>query len=245
MNTITIRLTGRRAGGGRRAAAAAAGAAGRGGGGGGRGRAGGWAEAARGSQQRTGVVIALLAAFDAAGFTYLDGTAIPTAAWAGWIPSNVHPPAAQWKQSFNMQIDLNPAVGTQTTVTVHREYRYETIPFSWDWGAPNPGNRPDQLDVLRNTLPQGAVPPSGKHLYDPAYPWPLYERYGFTDIDDMVDHLDWVITYSNGTLHFRATRYEYTVMLPITDPPAPPANPVLRLYNFFPSNAAAGPAVLN
>lgn len=195
---------------------------------------------------------ALLAAFDNAqspdgkpAFTYLDGTAIPTAAWAGWIPNKIHPSRAKWRQRFDMQVDLNPAVASQTTVTIHREYRYEKIRLSWDWGAPNPGNRPDQLDILRNTLPQGTVPPSGRHIYDPAYPWPLYKRYGFTNIDDMVDHLDWVITYSKGTLHFRATRHEYTVMLPITDPPAPPANPVLRFYNFFPSNAAAGPAVHN
>ena len=196
-----------------------------------------------GSADRDG----LLAAFDAAGFTYLDGTAIPTAAWTGWVPSNIHPPPAQWKQSFNTQVDLNPAIGTQTTVTIHREYRYETIPFSWDWGAPNPGNHHDQLEVLRTTLPQGRIPntPTGRQLYDPAYPWPLYERYGFTSIDDMVDNLDWTVTYSGGVLHFRATRYEYTVMLPITDPPVAPANPVLRFYNFFPSSTAAGPAVLN
>ena len=188
---------------------------------------------------------ALLAAFDAAGFTYLDGTAIPTAAWGNWIPNNIHPSGARWRQSFNTQVDLNPAVGTQTTVTIHREYRYERIPFSWDWGAPNPGNHPAQLDVLRNTLPQGTVPPSGRHLYDPSYPWPLYERYGFTDINDMVDNLNWTVTFSSGRLHFRTIRHEYTVMLPITDPPVAPANPVLQFYNFFPSRAATGPAVLN
>jgi hypothetical protein len=196
---------------------------------------------------------ALLAAFDTARFTYLDGTGIPAAAWAGWVPSNIHPPQARWKQSFDMQVDLNPAVGTQTTVTIHREYRYETVPFSWDWRAPDPGNHHDRLEVLRTTLPQGRVPntPTGRRLYDPSYPWPLYERYGFTSIDDMVDNLNWTVTFSKGVLHFRATRREYTVMLPITDPPvptvppAPPAIPVLRFYNFFPSRPSAGPAVLN
>jgi hypothetical protein len=193
---------------------------------------------------------ALLAAFHAAGFTYLDGTAIPAVAWDGWVPRNIHPPPAQWKQSFDTDVELSPAVGGQTKVTIHREYRYETIPFSWDWGAPDPGNHPDRLDILRNTLPLGTIPPSGKHLYDPSYPWPLYERYGFVDIDDMVDHLDWRVTSSGGRLHFRATQFQYTVMLPITDPPAatvppaPPATPVLKLYNFFPSSAAGGPAVL-
>jgi len=189
---------------------------------------------------------ALLAAFAAhtPAFTYLDGTAIPATAWGGWVPTNIHPASAQWKQSFDTQVDLNPAVGTQTTVTIHREYRYEKTPFTWDWGAPDPGNDPDRLDILRNTLPQGTVPPSGLHLYDPGYPWPLYERYDLSSIDDMVDNLKWKITFSGGKLHFRATRHEYTVMLPVTDPPAaatppnPPPNPVLRFYNFFGSGAA-------
>jgi hypothetical protein len=63
----------------------------------------------------------------------------------------------------------------------------------------------------------------------------------------MVDNLKWTITFTRGTLHFRATRHEYTVMLPLTDPPAAatPPNPVLRFYNFFPSTAAAGAGVFN
>ena len=199
---------------------------------------------------------ALLAAFGAAGFTYLDGTPIPAAAWNAWVPRNIHPSGARWKQSFNTQVDLNPAVGSQTSVTIHREYRYEQIPFSWDWGTPSdPGNEHDRLEVLRTTLPQGTV--AGRQLYDPGYPWPLYERYGFTDIDDMVgqglptDKLKWSITYSGRVLHFRARRHEYTVMLPVTDPPGaavppnPAPNPVLRFYNFFPSSAAGGAAVMN
>jgi hypothetical protein len=148
-----------------------------------------------------------------------------------------------------MQVELNPMIGTQKIVTIHREYRFETTPFSWDWRAPDPGNHPDRLDILRNTLPLGTVPPSGRHLYDPAYPWPLYERYGFTDIDDFVDNLDWTVTFKGGVLHFRARRFEYTVMLPITDPPAaavppnPPPPPMLNLYNYFAVNP--GSSVFN
>ncbi len=187
---------------------------------------------------------ALLAAFAAnPDFKYLDGTAIPAAAWSSWVPTNIHPPPSSWKQSFDTQVDLNPTANGQTTVTVHREYRFETIPFTWTWGAPDPGNDHDRIELLRTSLPQGKV--NGLHLYDPSYPWPLYERYGFTDVDDYVDHLNWSDTFGRGTHHFNATRFEYTVMLPITDPPAAGANPVLRFYNYFPSSAATGPAVLN
>jgi hypothetical protein len=205
---------------------------------------------------------ALLAAFDAASlaFAYLDGTDIPAADWTLWVPKEIHTPRRSWKQSFDMDVDLSPPVGAQTRVTIHREYRYESIPFSWDWRPPDPGQHQrsarlrqptaDELDLLRNTLPLGQVPPSGRQLYDPGYAWPLHERYGFTDIDDYVDNLEWRVTFDGRTLHFRATRHEYTVMLPVTDPPVPanppaPRNPpVLRFYNFFPSRQAP-PAAFN
>jgi len=184
----------------------------------------------------------LLAAFDAAGLTYLDGTAIPKDAWKDWVPNDIHPAIRRWKQSFDIDVDLNPAVNGQTTVTVHREYRYERQRFTWDWSAPNPGNHQAQLDLLKQSLPQGTY--RGKNLYDPAYPWPLYQRYGFANLDDYVNNLDWNVTYDGRTLHYVAYQYQYTVMLPITDPPAPPAKPALKFYNYFPKAAATGPAVL-
>ncbi len=185
----------------------------------------------------------LLTAFDAAGFTYLDGTAIPAASWGSWVPASIHPSADKWRQSFDFTLDLDPAANGQTTVTLHREYGYERLPITWTWKAADPGTDALRLDLLRTSLPQGSV--GGLHLYDPGYDWPLYERLGFTSIDDLVDNLDWAFPFSNGTFHYSATRHEYTVMLPITDPPAGTANPVAKFYNFFPLNAAAGPGVFN
>jgi hypothetical protein len=63
-----------------------------------------------------------------------------------------------------------------------------------------------------------------------------------------VDKLNWKCTPGGGKLNYRATQFQYTVMLPITDPPGtgtPPPNPVLKQYNYFPSSTASGPAVLN
>lgn len=187
---------------------------------------------------------ALLAAFDAAGFTYLDGTKIPTASWDTWVPSSIHPPPSKWKQEFPMNVDLSPDVNGQTTIHVDRQYRFETPPpFTWSWAAPDPKDPQKRLDLLKSSLPQGTL--NGLHMYDPAYDWPIYARVGFTDIDDFVDNLNWKVTFSGGKLHYSAQQFLYTVVLPITDPPVPPANPALKLYNFFPKTAATGPAVMN
>jgi hypothetical protein len=183
---------------------------------------------------------ALLAAFDAAGFTYLDGTTIPATSWGNWVPASIHPSA---DQRFDFTVDLSPAANAQTTVTIHREYRYEHLPVNWTWSAADPGTDALRLDLLRTSLPLGTF--KGQHMYDPGYGWPFYERMGFTSIDDLVDNLHWVFPYSKGTFHYQAIRHEYTVMLPITDPPLGTANPALKFYNFFPLNPASGPAVFN
>jgi hypothetical protein len=200
----------------------------------------------------------LLEAFgDEDEFTYLDGTEIADGDWTQWVANNIHPPRRRWKQPFDISVDLDPPANGQTSVMIHGEYRYESVPFSWDWSPPDRANHqvgnqlrqptPDELELLRDTLPLGRVPnrPGGLHLYDPSYEWPLYMRYGFADLDDYVDNLEWRVTFDGRTLHYRAVRHEYTVMLPITDPPAPPARPVLRFYNYLPNRPATGPEILN
>jgi hypothetical protein len=64
-----------------------------------------------------------------------------------------------------------------------------------------------------------------------------------------VDKLPWTDHFSGGTHHFSATQFEYTVMLPVTDPPAaaaPPApapKPAMKFYNFYPKSGTG--AVMN
>ena len=143
-----------------------------------------------------------------------------------------------------MQVDLDPPVGTQTTVTMHREYRYEQIHFTWTWKAPDPGNEHDRIELLRTCAATGDVE------------WRTHVRPGRTDgpcMNDMDSLASTIMsTICLGRSHTAAAsfttgrrRHEYTVMLPITDPPVAPANPVLKFYNFFPLSAAGGSAVLN
>ena len=188
---------------------------------------------------------AVLAAFDHANFKYLDGTAIPTAAWNDWIPATIHPPDSSWKQKFDMFVDLDPPANGQTVVKVHREYRFRMYPFEFGWNAPDPGNDHDRIELLRHSLPKGKNA-AGLKLHDPAYPWPFWKRFGFTTLDNFVDNLNWKDDHKGNNHHFTASMAEYTVMLPLTDPPgaAPPGKPApppkLKFYNFYPD--AAGTA---
>jgi hypothetical protein len=191
---------------------------------------------------------AVIQAFAGKNFPLITGAAgstVPAAAWNTWIPTNVHPGQAQWIQSFDYQVALSPAVGAVSTATLHREYRYtRSVPFTWSWKAADPGTQAGRLKILHDTLPLGTY--RGVHAYDPDYPYPMYERYGYTDVDDYVNNLDWKVTSWKGTLNFSAVRHEYTVQIPIAgDPVAPSTDPDLTFYNFYPSRSSSPPAVTN
>jgi len=178
-------------------------------------------------------------------FTYLDGTKILKDEWKQWIPVNIHPPKASWQQQFDMFVDLDPPANGQTNVKIHREYRFQMYPFEFTTGGPDPGNDVDRIKLLRNKLPTGTNS-AGLKLHDPNYPWPFWKRFGFAKLDDFVDNLNWKHEIKDGKNHFTAGMPEYTVMLPLTDPPAaavppkPAPPPKLKFYNFYPD--AAGTA---
>ena len=183
-------------------------------------------------------------------FTYLDGTKIPKEAWNNWVPDDIHPPKARSKQKFDMFVDLDPPANSQTRVKMHREYRFRMYPFDLTWGAPDPGNDHDRIELLRRSLPK-ATDPAGLKLYDPNYPWPRWKRFGFATLDDYVDNLNWKDEFKGGKHFFTAKMPEYTIMLPVTDPPgaatppAPPPPPKLKFYNFYPDGAGTADMHIN
>ncbi len=181
----------------------------------------------------------LLNAFDQKGFTYLDGTAIPATAWDAWVPRDIHP--SDSPQEFGFDVTLDPAANGQTDVRMHRQYRFKMEPFMHGVIAPDPGTDHDRIELLRRNLPKASTP-AGEHVYDPSYPWPLWKRYGFAKLDDFVDNLNWKDTFDRSTNKhlFTAKMPQYTVMLPVTDPPGPtvppkpPPRPRMTFYNFYP-----------
>jgi hypothetical protein len=182
----------------------------------------------------------LLDAFDKAKFSFLDGTKIPTAAWKDLVPDDIHPSS---HQKFPFFADLDPPANSQTNVKIHREYRFDVtrIPFA-TFGA-DPGNDHDRIELLRRDLPK-AKTAAGLKVFDPNYPWPLWQRIGFASLNDFVDNLAWKDVFDSkaGKHNFTAELIEYTVMLPLTDPPAAVGKtPKMKFYNFYP-DAAAGTA---
>ena len=181
----------------------------------------------------------LLDAFDKKQLKYLDGTNIPTAAWKDWVPDDIHPRS---HQQFDFFVDLDPPANSETNVKIHREYRFDVTSVPFATLAPDPGNDHDRIELLRRNLPK-AKTATGLKLYDPGYPWPLWQRMGFASVDDFVDNLAWKDKFDAvaGKHNFTAELIEYTVMLPLTDPPAAGKAPKMKFYNFYP-DAAAGTA---
>jgi hypothetical protein len=68
-----------------------------------------------------------------------------------------------------------------------------------------------------------------------VYPYPLFKRYGYNDLDELVKAFHWKVTLNAGTtvkyaLQYVGTRYLYLLSVPITDPAT-----TLLIFNYFPT----------
>jgi hypothetical protein len=78
----------------------------------------------------------------------------------------------------------------------------------------------EDIVATRNTI-KGLM--SSRPDCQANYPYPLFKRYGYNDLDEMVRAFKWAVTTDNGktlkyALQYVGTRYLYRVSVPITDP---------------------------
>jgi hypothetical protein len=151
---------------------------------------------------------AILAAFDGGGFTYLDGTAVPTADWAGWVPKKVNKTVKTPLSSA-----LGVAIGKRKTIGTEREYR--VAPLKFTWSIKYSGGAPPTTKAARQADFEASV--AGDAGFQPTHVYPWYQRLGYADIAEFFAGYTWTHSTSKTTLFTTGTRVEYTVVLPITD----------------------------
>jgi hypothetical protein len=182
----------------------------------------------------------VIAEFDAAGLTLVDGTVVPNALWAGWVPRRFNAK----KLDIPTTVRLGQQVGNRRTLKVIRRYAHEleslTLPLTIS--GPIPASRDDREQLLRDELPQ-------YERFDPAHAYPVYERVdrlGFTsaardpctDVDDFVDSFEWRFSVRGNVLKATGTRHRYTIGPPVTHPGS--GNLV---FNFYPDSSSSVPLV--
>ena len=151
----------------------------------------------------------VLAAFDGVGFSYIDGTPVPTTDWPKWVPKK--------NVSKSVKTPVNPtlgvSIGKRKTIETSREYRVKQQKFQWSIkfsGGPPPSTTAAQQADFESSV---SSDPKFQSTHD--YPW--YERLGYNDVTEFFAGYKWKHSAKKSTLYTTGTRVEYTILLPITD----------------------------
>lgn len=192
------------------------------------------------SKQKLADRAAAVAAFQAAGFTYVDKAAVPGDRWDKWVPDDIHQPETRVK----FYVTPVPLFGGRKSMELERHWHYNEIQFAPGgvgykvYGLPaDPGTPDKRLDALR------AYAKNDAWLKDGA--WPRYRWVGFDSVDALVDGHDWTFSWDNGALVCKGTRHQYLLIVPITRAPATPKGKErLAVYNFYPKKGTGLSAVV-
>lgn len=171
---------------------------------------------------------AVLSAFQAGAFTYIDGSNVLSAEWNPLIPARVD-------RRFEVQEaqPLGVSVGTLTTVNVPRQFRVDRIPFIWTITFPTPSAVP--AASARQAAFEASV--GATPNFDSSHPFPMYERLGYATLLDFFAGYTWTHAKDGNKLVSRGTRTEYSVVLGIRN-----RTTGNLIFNFYPT--AAGPAAI-
>jgi hypothetical protein len=167
---------------------------------------------------------AVVKALIQANHEFIDHRPVAEKEWKAWVPEK---PEAKYEQTeypnLKTPIDKKPA-------RVPRKFRFKAR----DW---LPGPEPlamdksktsdaDRLEVLKPLLAE-------RPEFKSSHPFPMYVRLGYKSFDEFIAGWAWTFAPKNKAVDevkFNATRFEYTVILPITDKTG------TLVMNFYPRN---------
>lgn len=161
------------------------------------------------NKERFATRAALLAAFDAEAFPYIDTTTIPTADWEKWVPKDI-------KKSVKLTVTgkLGVSIGKRKTIPTDLEFRMMPLTYSSTLSYPNPASVP------KNTAAQQAIFETTVNAdpeFDSNHAYPVYKRVGYETLPLFFAGHTWKHVIVKNKLITTGTRIEYTVLLPIVD----------------------------
>lgn len=178
---------------------------------------------------------ALIAAFNAEGFSDIHGTPIPSASYTSWIPRRI-------TNQVDPLATVNIASSPVTNFATHRAGRYQyknpaIYAYTVDPSVTLPANNAAAIATfLKSELAAFAASGlPGSEKFVSTHPFPYYERFGYTSIDDMVDNLNWVKPATSRT--YTGKRHEYHV-----NPAVVGATNNELVYNFYPATGSTATA---
>jgi hypothetical protein len=194
-----------------------------------------------------------------ADYSYVNGTPVPSANWAAWVPKHTKPmkgkadvPMRDGSKKMILGKLKTPIGVIESLADImdplkqRREAQLSKVPFhlrirtedfSWSLTYPNKASVPSDEGARRNAL---KVNMSGSAKFtDPTFP--IHKRWGYQDFDAFYAGFTWTkpnVSFdkkaNKWVLAMKGTRYRYTAIVPITNPNATNINPFVDgvLTNF-------------
>ncbi|WP_157986604.1 hypothetical protein [Chitinophaga alhagiae] len=185
---------------------------------------------------------ALVTAFDNLGLTFYNGDPVPVADIETWVPRTITRAA-----TTPLNLPLGISIGSRTTIGTERQFRYPgpedyTFTINFPNASQVPSTPADRMTALENGLDSFKYRQSDTvGGFDPAHPYPEYERWGYSSKQDFLDEHDWRFEKSGSRLICRGRFHAYTLLVPITD--RDPANLGNIIFNFHPNAGSPHAAI--
>ena len=186
------------------------------------------------------------------GFTFYDGRPVPQSAWddTAVIPRTIDNDLPPLKIDA---IALKSPIGSLKTLNAVREFFFSAnrLPVSGEFDDPKQiPNTPDAQKAWVKTALSGDKRFTQLDQNDPDPFLPMWERQGFTNIDDYINAFYWTFhtedpTKTNPRYVFSGfgMRYIYSVHFPITEkPPNKPLWGGKLIVNAYPGSTPTDPA---
>lgn len=151
---------------------------------------------------------ALIAAFQNATppFRFVDGTAVPAANWANWIPTNIKATSTR-----TVQLTFGQTIGKRTTIGAIQQFRVERLPFIWSITYPKASDVPAPAQRAQAIQTSMQADPT----FATTHPFPTWVRYGYSSFPNFFAGYTWHYTARGRVLQARGTRTKYTLVIPI------------------------------
>lgn len=169
---------------------------------------------------------ALVTAFEGAGHSFYEGTAVPAAFWntqqsqlaapnrpiawqRNWIPAKIRR-SRRWVR----RAPLNPAIGRRRTLRTVQEFRVNDLTYRYTITYPRASDIPG-TDAARQAAVRAQI--SALPEMQATHDFPIYERYGYADLNAFYAGMTWRYRTSRNVLIGTGKHYIYTVVVPICD----------------------------
>ena len=170
-------------------------------------------------------------------FQFVNHTDIPEEVWKKWIPEELKLTdyfANNYLVYFMVSLPAAAAHLLSRSITGGRSSQPMPLLESNDLPPST-----DDIVATRNFL-EALL--NGRQDCQGSHPYPLFGRYGYKDLDELVKAFSWTVSTSTGhtlkhALQYVGTRYLYLMRVPITDPVT-----TQLIFNYYPTS---GTGILN